>query len=213
MQYDQNPRPTGRGSTLAPLPAKNIDTGLGLNRMAAILQESHRCSRPTSSPLIELGEELSGARYGEDSRTDRALRILADHSRAMTFLIADGVVPSNEDRGYVLRRVMRRAIQQGRELELAPGFLVRYAERVREIMGGAYPELREHADAIDMWLAAEEEGFGRTLTQGMDAPRRYIEQAREAGALDRVGRGRVPAARHLRLPAEMTSELLAEEGL
>src|SRR5436309_266077 len=77
--------------------------------------------------------------------TDRGLRILADHARAMTFLLADGVVPSNEDRGYVLRRVMRRAIQQGRALALAPGFLLAYAAGVREIMGRAYPELQEHA--------------------------------------------------------------------
>ena len=84
----------------------------------------------------------------------------------MTFLVADGVVPSNEDRGYVLRRVMRRAIQQGRALELEPGFLTRYAERVQELMGGAYPELREQRAAIATWLAAEEEGFGRTLDAG-----------------------------------------------
>src|SRR5216683_2375129 len=97
-----------------------------------------------------LGEELSGTSYGEGFAGDRSLRILADHARAMTFLVADGVVPSNEDRGYVLRRVMRRAIQQGRSLELEPGFLTRYAERVREVMGGAYPELHEQAEAIEL---------------------------------------------------------------
>ena len=107
---------------LTPLPANNIDTGLGLNRMAAILQDKPSVFETDQfQPLIELGEELSGARYGEDFAVDRALRILADHSRAMTFLVADGVVPSNEDRGYVLRRVMRRAIQQGRALELRAG--------------------------------------------------------------------------------------------
>src|SRR5262249_11882070 len=164
-------------------------------------------------PLIELGEELSGRRYGEDFPTDRALRILADHSRAMTFLIADGVVPSNEDRGYVLRRVMRRAIQQGRALELAPGFLSRYSERVIELMGGAYPELGEQRPAIEQWLSAEEESFGRTLTQGLETLRLHIDQARAAG------RSSVPAAEVFRLhdtygfPYEMTSELLAQEGL
>ena len=119
----------------------------------------------------------------------------------MTFLTADGVVPSNEDRGYVLRRVMRRAIQQGRVLELAPGFLVRYAERVREMMGGAYPELREQAESIDMWLAAEEEGFGRTLDAGhCDAATSTSSGRARAGARRAVGRGRLPPARHLRLP-------------
>ena len=214
MQYDQRPRPDGSGSVLEPLPANNIDTGLGLNRMAAILQQKDSVFETDQFlPLIELGEELSSRRYGEDFETDRALRILADHSRAMTFLTADGVVPSNEDRGYVLRRVMRRAIQQGRALELAPGFLLRYAERVREVMGGAYPELLEHAESTDMWLASEEESFGRTLAQGMSTLRGHIEQARAAGS------STVAAAEVFRLhdtfgfPYEMTSELLAQEGL
>jgi alanyl-tRNA synthetase len=123
------------------------------------------------------------------------------------------VVPSNEDRGYVLRRVMRRAIQQGRSLELAPGFLTRYAERVRGLMGGTYPELIEQRQAIDKWLSAEEESFGRTLAQGLATLRLYIDQAREAG------RSAVSAADVFRLhdtygfPREMTSELLAAEGL
>jgi alanyl-tRNA synthetase len=214
MQYEQKAGADGGGSILEPLPARNIDTGLGLNRMAAILQgKASVFETDQFSPLIELGEELSGRRYGEDFATDRPMRILADHARAMTFLLADGVVPSNEDRGYVLRRVMRRAIQQGRALELEPGFLTRYAERVREVMAGAYPELREQADAIDMWLSAEEEAFGRTLAQGLGTLRLHIDQARSAG------RPSVPAAEVFRLhdtygfPYEMTSELLAEEGL
>ncbi len=214
MQFDQQDREDGAGTVLKPLPANNIDTGLGLNRMAAILQQKESVFETDQFlPLIELGEELAGARYGAAFATDRALRILADHSRAMTFLLADGVVPSNEDRGYVLRRVMRRAIQQGLSLELTPGFLARYAERVREVMGGAYPELIEHAEAIDMWLSAEEEGFGRTLAQGLAALRLHIEHARSSGA------GTVPAAEVFTLhdtygfPYEMTSELLAEEGI
>jgi alanyl-tRNA synthetase len=199
---------------LKPLPANNIDTGLGLNRMAAILQDRRSVFETDQFlPLIELGEELSGRRYGEDPVGDRALRILADHARAMTFLLADGVVPSNEERGYVLRRVMRRAIQQGRVLELAPEFLTRYAERVTALMGAVYPELHEHQEAIRTWLAAEEEGFGRTLTQGMATLGQHIEQARAAG------RSAVAAADVFRLhdtygfPYEMTSELLAEQGL
>ncbi len=214
MQYDQRPDPRETGTILAPLPAKNIDTGLGLNRMAAILQGKESVFETDQfTPLIELGEELSGRRYGDEFANDRALRILADHSRAMTFLVADGVVPSNEDRGYVLRRVMRRAIQQGRALELAPGFLVRYAARVREVMGPAYPELIEQAEAVDMWLATEEEGFGRTLSQGMSTLREHIEGARHGGSET------IPAEEVFRLhdtfgfPYEMTSELLAQEGL
>jgi alanyl-tRNA synthetase len=214
MQFDQQPADGHAGSVLKPLPASNIDTGLGLNRMAAILQDKPSVFETDQfRPLIELGEELSSRRYGDDIADDRALRILADHSRAMTFLVADGVVPSNEERGYVLRRVMRRAIQQGRSLELEPGFLTRFAERVRELMGDTYPELREHADAVDMWLSAEEEGFGRTLSQGLATLRLHIEQAQAAGGSS------VPAVEVFRLhdtygfPYEMTKELLAEQGL
>jgi alanyl-tRNA synthetase len=214
MQYDQTPGQNGDAPTLKPLPAKNIDTGLGLNRMAAILQDKPSVFETDQFwPLIELGQQLSGRSYGSDRDADRALRILADHARAMSFLVADGVVPSNEDRGYVLRRVMRRAILQGRALALDPGFLVRFYERVAEIMGGAYPELREQRRAIEMWLQAEEEGFSRTLAQGMDTLRLHIDQAREAG------RDSVPAAEVFRLhdtfgfPHEVTSELLEREGL
>ena len=165
---------------LTPLPAKNIDTGLGLNRLAAILQDKPSVFETDQfAPLIALGEELSGRRYGQDFPTDRALRILADHGRAMTFLIADGVVPSNEERGYVLRRIMRRAILQGRHtLELDPGFLDRYAELVTELMGAEYPELPEHRETVHKWLASEEESFGRTLEQGTRMLDELIARAR-----------------------------------
>ncbi len=208
MQYDQ------QGGRLSPLPASNIDTGMGLNRMAEILQDTPSVFETDQfQPLVALGEELSGARYGAAFEQDRALRILADHTRAMTFLLADGVVPSNEERGYVLRRVMRRAIQQGLALELSPGFLVRYAARVREVMGAAYPEIVEQAETVDMWLSAEEEGFGRTLANGMELLRSEITAAREEG------RGAIDAETVFRLhdtfgfPREMTEEILAEEGL
>src|SRR4029077_17599674 len=137
---------------------------------------------------------------------------LSDHARAMTFLIADGVVPSNEDRGYVLRRVMRRAILQGKNLELAPGFLLRYAERVREVMGAVYPELESNWASIASWVASEEEAFGRTLAQGMATLELFIEQARDAR------RSTVPAAEVFRLhdtfgfPREVTEELLAAQS-
>ncbi len=214
MQYDQEPAPDEPGSILKPLPANNIDTGLGLNRMAAILQDKQSVFETDQfQPLIALGEELSGRRYGADFEGDRALRILADHARAMTFLTADGVVPSNEDRGYVLRRVMRRAIQQGLALELAPGFLTRYSARVRETMGNVYPELREHADATDMWLSAEEDGFGRTLAQGMELAREIIEAARSEGRTTVAAEDVFKLYDTHGFPYEMTSELLAGEGL
>ncbi len=122
--------------------------------MAAILQGKETVFETDQfAPLIALGEELSGRRYGESFETDRALRILTDHSRAATFLIADGVVPSNEERGYVLRRIMRRAILQGRRtLGLDPGFLQRYQTTVTEIMGREYGQLVHRAESIARWL-------------------------------------------------------------
>src|SRR5437588_7844051 len=178
MQFNQDPV-----GTLTPLPSRNIDTGLGLNRLAAIVQDKPSVFETDQFwPLIELAQELSGRRYDAAEATTRAMRILADHSRGMTFLIADGVVPSNEDRGYVLRRLMRRAIQHGRALELEPGFLPRYAAVVRELMGGTYPELVEQGEAIDKWVTAEEESFGQTLEHGMAVLRDHIDRAQAAGA-------------------------------
>ncbi len=209
MQYLQEPE-----NVLSPLPAANIDTGLGLNRLAAILQETPSVFETDQfKPLIALGESLSGQPYGQDFKTDRALRILADHSRAMSFLIADGIVPSNEDRGYVLRRVMRRAILQGRTLVLEPGFLLRYAEIVRETMGAAYPELSEQRESIERWLAAEEEGFGRTLEQGLDLLRFHIERAREQGDDAIQAQDAFKLHDTFGFPFELTRELLGQEGL
>ncbi len=213
MQYDQQPAADEPGTMLKPLPANNIDTGLGLNRLAAILQDKQSVFETDQfQPLIELGEQLSQRRYGADFEGDRALRILADHARAMTFLTADGVVPSNEDRGYVLRRVMRRAIQQGLALELAPGFLTRYARCVREVMGGTYPELAEQAEVTDMWLASEEEGFGRTLAQGLEILQEHIEAARSTGSSSVAAEDVFTLHDTHGFPYEMTSELLAEQG-
>src|SRR5579875_1422300 len=210
MQFDQDP--PGR---LTPLPARNIDTGLGLNRLAAILQGKETVFETDQFwPLIELGQQLSGRRYGQEFAGDRALRLLADHSRAMTFLIADGVVPSNEERGYVLRRVMRRAILQGRHtLGLDPGFLQRYADVVIELMGGEYPELHQQREAISRWLAAEEEGFGRTLEQGSRLLAELIERARSAGAEGIAAADAFMLHDTYGFPIDLTIELVAEHGL
>ncbi len=210
MQYDQNPT-----NTLTPLPNQNIDTGLGLNRMAAILQDKETVFETDQfAPLIELGEQLSGRNYGSDLETDRALRILADHGRAMTFLIADGVVPSNEQRGYVLRRIMRRAILQGRKkLGLDPGFLLRYQALVTDIMGAEYGQLAQQAESISKWLTSEEESFGRTLEEGSRLLDELIARAREQGDEG------ISAADAFRLhdthgfPFDLTLELVAEQDL
>jgi alanyl-tRNA synthetase len=200
--------------SLTDLPAKNIDTGLGLERMAAILQDVPSVfETDIFRPLVQLGEELSGRSYGQDFPTTRALRILADHGRAAAFLMADGVVPSNEDRGYILRRIMRRTIQQGRVLEIEGPLLPRLCDRVIETMGDVYPELRNERETIARWASSEEESFGRTLAQGERLLRDLVTRAREQGT------SWVDAEDAFRLhdtygfPYEMTKELLAEEGL
>ncbi len=210
MQFDQNPV-----NTLTPLPAKNIDTGLGLNRLAAILQGKETVFETDQfAPLISLGEELSGRRYGADFPTDRALRILADHSRSMAFLLADGVVPSNEDRGYVLRRIIRRAVLQGRHvLGLEPGFLMRFADVVAELMGAEYPELVEQRDAVEKWLSSEQESFGRTLAQGSRLLDELIARAKDSGAEGISAADAFLLHDTYGFPIDLTLELVAEHDL
>ncbi|HEY1594176.1 MAG TPA: alanine--tRNA ligase [Thermoleophilaceae bacterium] len=201
------------GST-TPLPEQNIDTGLGLERMAAIQQDVPSVFETDEFlPLVQLGESLSGHTMGESQDVTRALRIIADHGRGMTFLLADGVVPSNEERGYVLRRIMRRAIQQGRKLGIEQRFLGELCDTVTEVMGDAYPELRSQRDTIQKWAAAEEESFGRTLEQGERLLAEIVQRAKKDET------SWVDADEAFRLhdtygfPYELTKELLAEEGL
>ena len=200
--------------SLEPLPANNIDTGLGLERMASVLQGVESVFETDGyAPLIELAEERSGARYGEDPRATRAMRIVADHIRGAVNLIADGVVPSNEDRGYVLRRITRRAIQQGRVLGLDPPYLQPFADRVIELMSPAYPELAAERATIERWLGQEEASFARTLERGSELLARLIEEAKDAGT------SWIDAEEAFKLhdtygfPYDLTKELLAEQGL
>ncbi len=199
---------------LTELPMRNIDTGMGLDRMAAILQDVPSVfETDLVRPLIDLAEERSGHSYEEGGAVTRAMRIVADHSRAAAFLIADGVVPSNEDRGYILRRIMRRAIQQGRTLGFEAPWLGRFAERTIEIMGSAYPELVAEREAIARWVGDEEESFGRTLERGTELLERLITGAQESKT------SWIDAADAFKLhdtygfPYDLTKELLAEQGL
>jgi alanyl-tRNA synthetase len=162
MQYNQD------GSAMVPLPKPSIDTGMGLERLASILQDV-----PTNfdtdliRPIIRRVEELSERKYGLDATTDVAMKVIADHSRAAAFLIGDGVLPSNEGRGYVLRRIMRRAIRYGRNIGLSRPFLHQTAESVFDIMRSAYPELAESAAFIRNVIVNEEKRFIETLDTGL----------------------------------------------
>jgi alanyl-tRNA synthetase len=209
MTYD-----LGADGSLAPLPMRNIDTGMGLDRMAAILQDVPSVyETDLIRPLIELAEEMSGRSYDEGGAVTRAMRIVADHSRSSAFLIADGVVPSNEDRGYILRRIMRRAIQQGRTLGLEAPWLGRFAERAIEIMGETYPELVAERETIARWVGDEEESFGRTLERGTELLERLVAEAKQSET------SWIEAADAFELhdtygfPYDLTKELLAEQGL
>jgi alanyl-tRNA synthetase len=209
MSYD-----LAEDGSLTELPMRNIDTGMGLDRMAAILQDVPSVYETDHvRPLVELTEELSGHRYDEGGAVTRAMRIVADHSRGAAFLIADGVVPSNEDRGYILRRIMRRAIQQGNTLGLEAPWLGRFAERTIELMGSAYPELVAERETIARWVGDEEESFGRTLERGSELLRRLIVEAEESET------SWIDAAAAFKLhdtygfPYDLTKELLADAGL
>ena len=204
MQFEQ-----GADGSLTPLPSQNIDTGMGLNRMAAILQGVESVfDTDQFIPLMDLGRELASTEVNE-----RSLRILADHSRAMCFLVADGVVPSNEERGYILRRLMRRAILHGRKLGMEPGFLLRYAEVVESTMASNYPELIEQRDPIRSWLASEEEGFGRTLEAGSELLEALVAAAKRDGSSQLASADAFKLHDTHGFPIDLTIELAAEHGL
>ena len=196
------------------LPMKNIDTGMGVERMAAILQGVESVfETDVFRPIVALSEERSGRSWGQDPATDRALGVVADHGRGAAFLMADGVVPSNEERGYVLRRIMRRTMRQAHVLGIEGSFLPQLYERVVDTMADAYPELRREWPTIERWARAEEESFGRTLEQGERLLAELVERAK------REQTSWVPAEDAFRLhdtygfPYEMTKELLADDGL
>jgi alanyl-tRNA synthetase len=193
---------------LTPLPKQNIDTGMGLERAARILQQADSVYDTDGYQHIMgwiAGE--SGVAYGDSAEATKAHRILADHGRGLTFLASEGIVPSNEGRGYVMRRIARRAIQQAGRIGLDSPFLSRLADVVVEQMGEAYPELPEHRDEIRRILAAEEESFSRTLSRGL----RLFEDIAETGQISGEDAFRLHDT--YGFPFELTRELAHERGL
>ena len=170
MQFYQDPE---RNRT--PLPAPSVDTGMGLERAAAVLQNKPNVyETDLFRPIIDVACQLSGTNYGLDRNTDYALRVVAEHARAASFLIGDGVVPGNEGRGYVLRRVIRRAIRYGRRLGLEEAFLTQVAQAVLERFAVVYGELSENRDFILRVIGLEEERFSRTFERGNDILRGMV---------------------------------------
>jgi len=160
---------------LTPLPKPSIDTGMGLERIAAVVQEKQSdYDTDLFRPLISHVERISKIRYGADAEHDVSMQVIADHARTATFLITDGVTPSNEWRGYVLRRIMRRAMRHGRMLGLTEPFLWDVTKTVVEIMGHAYPEIVEAQARVESAVKQEEERFAETLGLGMAKIDEYI---------------------------------------
>jgi alanyl-tRNA synthetase len=209
MTYD-----LAEDGSLSPLPQNNVDTGMGVERMAALLQDVPSVFETDAMrPLVELAEDLSGLAYSDGGKTMRAMRILADHSRGTAALIADGVVPSNEDRGYVLRRIMRRAIQQGRSIGIESPFMQRFAELALDLLEGSFPEFASERETVIRWVNHEEESFGRTLDRGTELLEDLVDQAKQEGT------SWVDASDAFKLhdtygfPYDLTKELLAEQAL
>jgi alanyl-tRNA synthetase len=195
--------------SLTPLPKQNIDTGLGLERGARVLQQVDSVYDTDGFQHIMswvAGE--SGVAYGDSPEATKAHRILADHGRGLTFLASEGVVPSNEGRGYVMRRIARRAVQQAGRIGLDSPFLSRLSDVVIEQMGEAYPELPEHREEIHRILAAEEDSFSRTIARGT----RLFEELAASGA-DISGEDAFQLHDTYGFPFELTQELARERGL
>ena len=197
--------------TLKELPTKNIDTGMGLERIAAIMQGVQtNYETDVLRDLIAVGERLSGKAYHDNDEDDLSLRIVADHSRSVTFMIGDGILPSNEGRGYVLRRLLRRAVMRGHMLGIEGPFLANYIEKIVELMGHVYPELTENRELIDRVVLSEEERFGATLRQGQV----FLDEALDAlegTVLD----GETAFTLHdtYGFPIEITQEICAGRGI
>ena len=209
IQYDRQ-----ADGALIELTAKHVDTGMGLERVAAVMQHV-RSNYDTDlfRRLISFVEQQSGRRYGAHEADDLAMRVIADHSRALSFMIADGVVPANDGRGYVLRRILRRAARHARVLGFDAPFLYRMSEPVCAVMGDAYPELRERRAAIDEVVRGEEERFAETLDKGLA----LLEH--ERAELQRTGNTTLAGDLAFKLydtygfPLDMTEDILREHGI
>jgi len=209
MQYDR-----AEDGTLTPLPKQNIDTGMGLERLAAILQSvSSNFETDILRSIMERAEELTGVTYGTSEKQDVSLRILADHARAVTFLVADGVLPGNEGRGYVLRRLLRRALRHARLLGRTEPVMAELVDRVVDLMGDAYPEIVEHHDLVGRIADSEEQRFSTTLRQGLSFLEEEIESVKRAqtGVLD--GTKAFTLHDTYGFPVELTAEIAGEHGL
>ncbi len=209
MQFDRS-----ADGTMTPLPKPSIDTGMGLERIAAVMQgvQSNYDSDMLRG-IIAFVEKLSGKRYGDDPAHDMSMRVIADHSRATAFLIADGVLPSNEGRGYVLRRIMRRAARHAKMLGFADPVLYRTAVFVLESMACAYPEEAGRADYVAKVVKVEEERFIQTLDNGLRILNEEVARLRAAGAAVLPGDVAFRLYDTYGFPLDLTADIVRAEGI
>ena len=208
MQFDRS-----ADGTLTPLPKPSVDTGMGLERITTVMQGvTSNYDTDLLRGIIAYVEELSGKRYGAHQEHDVSMRVIADHSRATAFLIGDGVVPSNEGRGYVLRRIMRRAARHAKMLGFQEPVLFRTAGKVIEFMAGAYPDLRESADYIAKVTRNEEERFIQTLDNGLRILTEEVDRLRKGGETVIPGEVVFRLYDTFGFPVDLTADIVEKEG-
>lgn len=210
MQFEQD----DAGTILGELPEQNVDTGMGFERMAMLLQDVPNVfETDVLKPILTEASAVTGVPYGCSEDSDVHLRVVAEHARSASFLIADGVLPSNEGRGYILRRLLRRAVRHTRLLGHDGPVMPAMTAVVRATLGQAWPELVAQAELVDRVAASEETGFARTLSHGMSLLDDAVADARSAGV------GALPAATAFTLhdtygfPVDLTVEIAREAGL
>ena len=208
-EFNHNP-----DGTYTPLPKKNIDTGMGLERMASVVQNV-----PTNFdtdlfiPIIRATEEISGAQYGKEKETDVAFKVIADHIRTVAFAIGDGALPSNEGRGYVLRRLLRRAVRYAKQIGINRPFMYELVPVVGEIMVDFYPEVKENREFIEKVIKNEEERFHETLHEGLAILFDVIKKEKEKGSSKISGGDVFRLYDTYGFPVELTEEYAEEEGM
>ncbi|MHB1458980.1 MAG: alanine--tRNA ligase [Armatimonadota bacterium] len=202
------------GGVMTPLPQKNIDTGMGLERLTAVMQKTKtNFETDLFLPLIEKAASIFGITYGADKRSDVALKVIADHTRAMVFTIADGVMPSNVGPGYVLRRIIRRAVLKGKSLGFEGLFLDQMIPVEIALMKGPYPELDERKDHIRRTIRSEEEKFRRSLDTGLQKLEESIARLDDKGATEIPGMEAFVLYDTYGFPLELTQEIALERGM
>lgn len=203
-----------KDGSYTPLPNKNIDTGAGLERFASILQNvNSNFDTDLFMPIIQETAKISGVKYGASEDSDVAMKVIADHIRTVAFAVADGVLPSNEGRGYVIRRLLRRAVRYGKTLGLDKPFMYNLVKTVGDIMGSYYGDVVAKRDFIEKVIRTEEERFHETLSDGLAILSEISEQAKKEGRTVISGADAFKLYDTYGFPLDLTEDFAAEHGL